>query len=179
MSTTPDFELVKRLCHLSRENEGKEGDLANDRLDRTIPGELDDILFDIADIDGPEFEQAFRDFYNEPTNGTKPRANTHGKSNFKRAKRASRSPEVWRILRNYPEYEISSHGRVRSLTRAVGTDWLKPRFVWYYGKVVVAVKLSVAGKPIERFIGPLMIQAGFLKEPKWMAKKKAGIVGKV
>jgi hypothetical protein len=101
-----------------------------------------------------------------PTNGNgQPKT-----KKFKRARRVSRGAETWRILRNYPEYEISSHGRVRSLTRANPDDCLKPRFVWHHGKVVLAVRLASGGKVYDRFVGPLLIQAGFLKAPDWMSK---------
>ncbi len=93
------------------------------------------------------------------------------KSKYKRAKQAARSPETWRILRNYPDYEISSHARVRSLQRNAD-DCLKPRYSWHYGKLAVFYDLRDSqGKKFSRWIGPLMVTAGFVTEPKWMSKK--------
>jgi hypothetical protein len=170
MST--DFRTIQRLYKTAKNLQyPAAAEDAEDQLCDLLTEKTKAVL-DLLDPDGEEFKQELGKYMPIPTNGKAlVPANGQAKSKFKRAKRVPRSPETWRILRNYPEYEISSHGRVRSLTRAVATDWLKPRFVWHHGKVVLAVRLSIDGKPVDRFIGPLMIQAGFLKEPKWMAKK--------
>src|ERR1700720_2423507 len=94
------------------------------------------------------------------------------KSKLKTARRVAKSAESWRILRNYPEYEISSHGRVRSMNRARPSDFLKPRFVWHHGKVAEAFTLCSGGKEHTRFKGPLMVSAGLLKSPSWMNQGK-------
>jgi len=88
---------------------------------------------------------------------------------FNHARRVSRSPETWRILKNYPAYEISSHGRVRSLDRARPDDWLKPRRKWYRGVCVEWVVIRDRdGQRCERMVGKLLIDAGFLPRPEWM-----------
>jgi hypothetical protein len=103
------------------------------------------------------------------TDSAKPEAKAKPGSKFKRAKRVpARSAETWRILKNYPEYEISTFGRLRNLNRAVHTDCLKPRFVWHHGKVVEAFVLWSGGAKYTRFKGPLMVSAGIIKAPKWM-----------
>jgi len=96
------------------------------------------------------------------------RAKRKGKP-FKRARRVARSPETWRHLKNYTGYEISSHGRVRSLDRARPDDWLKPRRKWFKGMSVEWVVLyDSEGKRRERMVGYLLIDAGFLLRPTWM-----------
>jgi len=88
---------------------------------------------------------------------------------FRQARRVSKSPETWRSLSNYPTYEISSHGRVRSLDRANPTDWLKPRRKWFRGVCVEYVVINDRdGKRCERMVGKLLIAAGFLEKPAWM-----------
>jgi len=90
---------------------------------------------------------------------------------FRQARRVSRCPETWRVLKNYPLYEISSHGRVRALDRAHPEDWLKPRRKWYRGMCPDSVVLrDHEGKRCERFIGKLLIAAGFMSKPDWMTK---------
>ena len=104
-----------------------------------------------------------------------PKAEPEGKrGHYKRAIRVSRSPETWRILTHYPEYQISSHGRLRSVLRAKDSDFLKPKFSWHYGKMVEAFELKDKdGVRRSRFKGTLMINAGFLKSPKWRKKETA------
>lgn len=88
---------------------------------------------------------------------------------FRQARRVSKSPETWRSLSNYPLYEISSHGRVRSRDRVNPTDWLKPRRKWYRGMCVDYVVLNDReGRRCERMVGKLLIAAGFLEKPNWM-----------
>jgi hypothetical protein len=88
---------------------------------------------------------------------------------FRQARRVSKSIEVWRCLSNYPAYEISSHGRVRSLDRARPGDWLKPRYRWYKGVSVTSVVIrNRDGRRCERMIGKLLIAAGFMEKPDWM-----------
>jgi NUMOD4 motif len=88
---------------------------------------------------------------------------------FRQARRVSRTSETWRVLKNYPLYEISSHGRVRALDRAHPDDWLKPRRKWYRGMCPDSVVLrDHEGKRCERFIGKLLIAAGFMPRPEWM-----------
>jgi hypothetical protein len=83
---------------------------------------------------------------------------------FHKPKRVSKSPETWRHLSNYPGYEISSHGRVRSLDRAAPGDWLKPRRRWYKGLPVDSVVLKDRdGKRREPLVGSLLVAARFLK----------------
>jgi len=106
---------------------------------------------------------------------TKPTAKKRGP--YKRAVRVSRSPETWRILPNYPDYQISNHGRLRSLMRAKPEDCLKPRFSWWHGKAVAAYKLlDKDGRQRSRFVGGLMMSVGFLKPQTWMAKGQAETV---
>lgn len=94
------------------------------------------------------------------------------KSHYKRAIRVRRSPETWRHLDNYPGYQISSHGRLRTVQRANADDVLKPRFSWHYGKVVMAYELrDKDGNRKARFVGSLMMAAGFLKAPQWRKKE--------
>jgi len=93
---------------------------------------------------------------------------------FKQARRVSRAPETWRVLKNYPTYEVSSHGRVRSLDRARPDDWLKPRYRWYKGMGTSSVVIKDRdGTRCERDIAKLMIDAGFLSRPTWMKHSKS------
>ena len=88
---------------------------------------------------------------------------------FKRARRSSaKNHEVWRIMRDFPDYEISSYGNARALSRVRPDDLLKPRFVWHHGKVTAYYRLTKEGKKFDRFVGPLMVVAGLLKKPGWM-----------
>lgn len=97
---------------------------------------------------------------------------TKKKRHYKRAIRVSRSPEIWRHLEHYPGYQISSHGRLRSAQRANDTDVLKPRFSWHYGKLVAAYNiLDKDGIKRSRFVGTLMINAGFVKARDWKKEK--------
>jgi hypothetical protein len=92
-----------------------------------------------------------------------------GKGLFRQPRRVSRAIEKWRVLDTYPNYEISSHGRVRSRDRARPTDWLKPRWQWHHGKGLPSVVLKNRdGQRCERFVGRLLIEAGFLNRPDWM-----------
>jgi hypothetical protein len=98
-----------------------------------------------------------------------PKRQGKGKGLFRQARRVSRTPETWRVLKNYPLYEISSHGRVRALDRAHPNDWLKPRRKWYRGMCPESVVLrDHEGKRCERFIGKLLVSAGFMPRPEWM-----------
>jgi hypothetical protein len=87
---------------------------------------------------------------------------------FASPRHASKAIETWRCLNDYPDYEISSHGRVRARDRARPGDWLKPRRRWYYGKSVDFVVLKDRdGRRCERMVGWLLVAAGFLPKPKW------------
>jgi hypothetical protein len=98
------------------------------------------------------------------------------KRHYKRAIRVSRSPETWRHLEHYPAYQISSHGRLRSVMRGRDTDVLKPRFSWHYGKLVTAYNiLDKDGVKRSRFVGTLMINAGFIKARQWTKEKASSI----
>jgi hypothetical protein len=89
-------------------------------------------------------------------------------------RRVSQAAETWRCLSNYPLYEISSHGRVRSLDRAKPDDWLKPRRRWIRGHSVDFVVIKDRdGRRCERMIGKLLIAAGFLPKPEWMERKSS------
>lgn len=117
-----------------------------------------------------------------PEHETKPAKRKTGKSvagkpkYWKAARRVSRSEETWRILDNYPNYEISSHGRVRSLSRVRPDDWLKPRRRWQYGHCVESIVLFDKDHiRRERDIGWLLVASGFLKRPKWAVKKSSSV----
>ena len=89
---------------------------------------------------------------------------------LKPARRVSKSAEGWRCLSDYPEYEISSHGRVRAVGRARPTDWLKPRRRWFKGMCVDYVVIKDRdGRRCERMIGKLLIAVGFMPRPEWMS----------
>jgi hypothetical protein len=91
---------------------------------------------------------------------------------LKQARRASKAAETWRCLGNYPLYEVSSYGRVRSLDRVRPNDWLKPRYRWFKGLCVASVVLKDRdGLRCERMIGRLLIAAGFMPRPEWMKRK--------
>jgi len=97
------------------------------------------------------------------------KAKRKSKGPFNPARRVARSPEAWRCLNNYPGYEISSHGRVRSIGRAKPGDWLKPRWKWHMGRPLQFVVLYDAEhKRCERLVGYLLLDAGFLTRPDWM-----------
>ena len=88
-----------------------------------------------------------------------------------RPRRATvRSAERWVIHPNYPNYEISTHARMRAVNRAKPEDCLKPKIVWFGGKATIAYRLVApdGGRPVDRFVGPLMVRAGVLNRPKWM-----------
>jgi hypothetical protein len=81
---------------------------------------------------------------------------------FKPARRVPRSSEGWRVLKNYPGYEISTYGRVRSLERLKPDDFLKPRFRWFKGAFTITVRLYRDKVACDRSLGMLMVDAGFL-----------------
>jgi hypothetical protein len=91
----------------------------------------------------------------------RPKAKAKRTGKYK-AHRVARSKEQWRVLTNYPNYEISSYGRVRSLQRTGAADWLKPR--WFRGAPSV-VLYDKDGHRRERLINWLMVSAGWLKQP--------------
>lgn len=98
-----------------------------------------------------------------------------GKGFIRKARRVARSPETWRVLANYPLYEVSSHHRCRCIDRANPADVLKPRSRWISGYLVSYYKIrDEAGKTCERHIGHLLVRAGFLPEPAWFGRRKAG-----
>lgn len=80
-----------------------------------------------------------------------------------KAHRVARSKEQWRVLTNYPNYEISSYGRVRSLQRTKPDDWLKPR--WFRGQQKV-VLYDKDGIRRERMVYWLLVGAGWLSAGK-------------
>lgn len=83
-----------------------------------------------------------------------------------KAHRVARSKEQWRVLTNYPNYEVSNYGRVRCLQRCKADDWLKPR--WKFKQKPFVVLYDKDGKRCEREVYWLMVGAGWeaLKKPK-------------
>lgn len=167
------IELAKFYRHARDKQSDEDSRQAyREAIAQEIPKELRDILEPIDDWK-PEFGQAYFAFWNahkaaKPEKAVKtPTTDKPEKRRgiFRQAKRVSRSPETWRVLANYPTYEISSHGRVRAIDRAKPEDWLKPRRTWHYGMAVDSVVLkSRDGERTERFIGKLLLAAGFLKD---------------
>jgi hypothetical protein len=133
--------------------------------------ELKKVLID-PDISDKDF--LTDEMIDELLSDVKSKAAAGGKRHYKRAIRVSRSPETWRHLEHYPAYQISSHGRLRSVMRAKDTDVLKPRFSWHYGKLVAAYNINDKdGIKRSRFVGTLMINAGFIKARQWGKEKAA------
>jgi hypothetical protein len=87
-------------------------------------------------------------------------------------RRGAQATESWRCLGTFPNYEISSYGRVRSLDRARPDAWLKPRRRWMRGSCVDYVALVDShGRRCERQIGWLLVSVGFMVRPKWAARQ--------
>lgn len=100
---------------------------------------------------------------------TSPAAKPKKRGLFSQPRRVSKAIETWRCLNNYPNYEVSSHGRVRAIDRANPNDWLKPRRKWYKGMCPDSVVLKDRdGNRREVFVGKLLIAAGFMAQPKFM-----------
>jgi hypothetical protein len=159
--TTEQIEHAKRIISLDYPESGR---LYNELSD-AMGDRQAERLIDYVDKLAPAVEEPEA----ESPAANKPKR----KRLFKQARRVSKHPETWRILKNYPTYEISSHGRVRSLNRIRPDDWLKPRRRWYKGLCVDSVViLDRDGKRCERFIGMLLVSAGFLPRQDWMDKKK-------
>lgn len=166
-----DFEHVKQLyiTNLDLEISDRVAQKASDEITRTVPDGLQDKLTDLTPT-SPEFETAFRAYFATPTDkpkAAKPKADKPEKRRgvFRQAKRVSRSVETWRVLANYPTYEISSHGRVRAVDRARVEDWLKPRRRWFRGMSVDSVSIRDRdGNLRSPMIGTLLVQAGYVKD---------------
>jgi len=179
------FEYYKELYRAMRDDPGPVGDKALGEIEAKVPRELGDKLFEIKDVDSPEFEQTFiafcdklesaADTEDEPV--PKPTGKKQKKKrdlgHLRKARRVSRSREAWRILKDYPAYEVSSHGRCRSLDRVKYDDVLKPRYTFLKGFWIPYFAIADKdGKRRERQAGFLMQSAGFL-EIKFKAKAKA------
>src|SRR6185312_1857249 len=99
---------------------------------------------------------------------------SRSKGALKPARHVAKSAETWRCLSNYPNYEISAYGRVRSINRAKPNDCLKPRWHWRHGACVDYVVLTdLDGIRRERQIGWLLVSVGFLKKPDWARKSSS------
>lgn len=126
----------------------------------------DALLEVVDDLVGAIEKQPKSDAPN-PTGEAKPASTAARVVAAKRGRTIKR--EAWRILKNYPNYEISSKWRVRALDRMKPDDFLTPRVQWTMGRASLAVALyNAEGERCVRFLDMLMIQAGFLKKPKWM-----------
>jgi hypothetical protein len=133
----PNIETIKQLWAVSRDLDIPDNiaDKAGEEIDRCIPEDLWDSIH-FLDLDSPEFEKTFREYpwpqlCAQPSSvvlaevakaPTVKRANANppgakAKRFFKQPRRVSRAAETWRCLNNYPCYEVSSHGRVRSRDR--------------------------------------------------------------
>jgi len=106
-----------------------------------------------------------------------PKKPPKGRGFFKPARRIARSPEAWRGLKDYPAYEISSHGRVRCVDRVSPEDCLKPRYRFFRGQWSLWIRLSLKGVKYERQIPWLMVAAGYLDAPKRKQDDAGGVRG--
>ena len=160
---TPDFDTVRRLSIRAKDGMyPAQADEAEDELSGILPEELDDALRGL-DPRSDEFERVFDEFYEK----AKTTAVAQAKAKPAKAKykphRATKSREQWRVLKNYPSYEISNKSRVRSLVRTKPDDWLKPR--WFRGDQYV-VLYDKDGARRELRVYWLMVAAGWLGAPK-------------
>jgi hypothetical protein len=175
---TPDFETIKKLWATSRDLtiSDRIAEKASEELEGLLPDDLWDEMVEFP-TDSPEFENAFRKYYAKTktpvetrTVKSRRKADTPKRRGlFNQPRRVSRAVETWRCLSNYPNYEISSHGRVRAIDRARPNDWLKPRRKWYKGMCPDSVVLKDRdGRRREIFVGKLLVAAGFMEMPKFM-----------
>ena len=130
-----------------------------------------EIVHEVAKAEGWRFEPSDPDDIMSPHVARKCKAKAtaaRSSKSKKRARNVAKSKEIWRGLHNYPGYEVSSHGRVRSLNSPIG-QFLKPRWFQRMPKVVI---YDAEGIRRERAIYFLMVQARFIVE-SWKNRSDA------
>jgi hypothetical protein len=75
---------------------------------------------------------------------------------------APRSKESWRCIADFPNYEVSNFGRVRSLNRGQDGDVLKPEYKWRNRHFMTQYSLYRDGARSKLHLYALLKRAGFL-----------------
>jgi hypothetical protein len=128
--------------------------------------------------------EAFRIFYERHPEAaakkTPARERNKQKAKYNRPRSSARSKEEWRFIDEYPNYQVSSHCRVRPVQRANADDFLKPRIGFKKAKGKGPAQMIISytlrnrqGVRKDPSLQTLMTQAGFIDSfDAWKKRKQ-------